>query len=73
MSCRATENIPYDWGLNPSGEAIFQIVANGWMELAFRESYLLKTLEKKGWKVNKRDSTLTAAAVVYVCTRQGKR
>jgi 2-polyprenyl-3-methyl-5-hydroxy-6-metoxy-1,4-benzoquinol methylase len=64
------ENIPYDWGLNPSGEAIFQIVTHGWMELAFRESYLLRTLGKKGWKVEKHDSTLTAAAIAYVCTRR---
>jgi 2-polyprenyl-3-methyl-5-hydroxy-6-metoxy-1,4-benzoquinol methylase len=63
------ESIPYDWGLNPNGEAIFQIVTKGWMELSFRESYLLKTLKRKGWEVKKYDSTQTAAAIVYVCTR----
>jgi len=63
------ENMPYDWGLNPSGEAIYQIVTNGWMELTFRESYLLKTLRQKGWDVKKFDSSQTAAAIVYICTR----
>ncbi len=63
------EGIPYDWGLNPNGEAIFQIVTKGWMELSFRESYLLKTLKHKGWEIKKHNSTQTTAAIVYVCTR----
>lgn len=63
------EGLPYDWGLNPNGEAIFQIVSKGWMELCFRESYLLKVLKQKGWEVTKHDSTQAAVAIVYICTR----
>lgn len=44
------EELPYDWGLNPAGEAIWQIRTHGWFELAFKESYLLKTLKIKGYE-----------------------
>jgi hypothetical protein len=46
------ENLPYDWGLNPAGEALWQIRTNGWCELVFRESYLISTLKKNGFLVD---------------------
>ena len=62
--------LPYEWGLNPNGEAIFQISTKGWMELSFRESYLLKTLRRKGWHVVRHDEVYTSAERVYICTRE---
>jgi len=62
------EDIPYDWGINPNGEAIWQIINNGWFELAFRESYLLRTLARKGWRTDACRSSV-ATANVYLSRR----
>ena len=61
------ENLPYEWGLNPAGEALWQIRTHGWFELVFRESYLLATLNKKGYSVAKFGSSENAAGTVFVC------
>ena len=47
------ENLPYAWGLNPAGEALWQIRTHGWYELVFRESYLLDALHMAGFNVKK--------------------
>ena len=62
------ETLPYDWGLNPNGEALWQIVHNGWFELAFRESYLLRTLNRFGWKTE-RHLAPVATGLVYIAHR----
>lgn len=62
-------NLPYSWGINPTGEALWQIRTNGWMELVFRESYLLDVLAKTGYSVNKVDAQGNPAGVVYICRR----
>ena len=66
------DELPYAWGLNPNGESVFQISTKGWMELAFRESYLLETLRRKGWSVVRHDEVHTPAERVYVCTRMAE-
>jgi len=63
------ERFPSPWGLNPNGEAIWQIVKNGWMELAFKESYILETLKMKGWSVCRHDCPSTDGGIVYVAHR----
>ena len=61
------ENLPYDWGLNPAGEALWQIRTHGWFELVFRESYLRKTLERKGYSVEKFESPDNPVGTTLVC------
>ncbi|MDO9048439.1 MAG: class I SAM-dependent methyltransferase [Methylobacter sp.] len=61
------ENLPYDWGLNPDGEALWQIRTHGWFELVFRESYLRSTLERKGFSVKKFESPDNAVGTILVC------
>lgn len=63
------ENIPYDWGLNPAGEALWQIRTHGWFELVFRESYLIKTLQHKGYTVSKVDCPDTPIGTTLLCRR----
>ena len=47
---RMNDNLNFDWGLNPVGEALWQIRTHGWFELIFRKSYLLSTLQKKDFQ-----------------------
>ena len=62
-------DLSYPWGLNPQGEAIWQIRRNGWLELVFREDYFVGTLRCLGWDVSKYDFAYTAAGVGFVATR----
>jgi 2-polyprenyl-3-methyl-5-hydroxy-6-metoxy-1,4-benzoquinol methylase len=62
-------DLPYPWGINLGGEALYSITRYGWLELAFREDYLLDTLRQKGWDVVKHPCPLTAAGVTFVATR----
>ncbi len=43
------ENAPYAWGLNPSGEALFQMHTHGWMELIFDRGYFEALLDSHGF------------------------
>jgi len=61
------ENLPFDWGLNPAGEALWQIRTHGWFELVFRESYLRNTLERKGFRVEKFESPDNPVGTTLVC------
>jgi len=61
------EKLPYDWGLNPDGESLWQIRNNGWFELVFRESYLLNTLKKKGFLVEKNTAPEDLIGTTYIC------
>ena len=46
------ENAPYPWGLNPSGEALFQMHTHGWMELIFDRRYFEALIESFGFALN---------------------
>ena len=63
------ERLPYPWGLNVGGIAVYCIRKYGWMELCFRDSYLVETLKSLGWTVTKHDCSMTSAGVTYVCCR----
>lgn len=63
------ERLPYEWGLNPAGEALWQIRTHGWLELVFRESYLLKTLQIKGFSVQKHEMHGNPVGTTFVCER----
>lgn len=67
------ERLPYDWGLNPAGEALWQIRTHGWYELVFRESYLISTLKQKGFRVEKHELPNNPTGTTMVCRFTGKR
>lgn len=61
--------LPYPWGLNCSGIALWSIRQHGWLELAFREEYLLRILAERGYRTVKYDCPVTAAGITYICER----
>ena len=58
--------LPYPWGINCSGIALWSIRQHGWLELAFREEYLLETLSLHGFHTVKHDCPVSAAGITYV-------
>lgn len=62
------DNLPFEWGINPAGEALWQIRMHGWFELIFRESYLISTLERKGFSVKKIESPCNSVGTTLVCS-----
>jgi SAM-dependent methyltransferase len=63
--------LPYPWGINPDSQAIYCIRQFGWLELCFREDYLIGLLEELGWSVKKHNFT-SAMGITYVATRKGE-
>ncbi|MGJ7511781.1 class I SAM-dependent methyltransferase [Variovorax sp. GT1P44] len=61
--------LPYPWGINPDGQAIYCIRQFGWLELSFREDYLLPLLDELGWRVTKHPFS-NAAGITYVAERK---
>ncbi len=62
--------LPYPWGINPGGQAVYCIREFGWLELCFREDYLLELLEELGWNFVKHDFPQSATGITYVATRE---
>ena len=46
------QDAPYSWGLNPAGEALFQMHTHGWMELIFDQKYFEELLGSNGFAVH---------------------
>lgn len=61
--------LPYPWGINPSGQAVYCIRKFGWLELCFREDYLFELLDNLGWDVVKHNFA-SATAITYIATRK---
>ena len=61
--------LPYPWGINPDSQAIYCIREFGWLELAFREKYILDLLDSLGWDVVKHNFS-NAMGVTYIATRK---
>ena len=61
------EDLPYEWGLNLAGEALWQIRTHGWFELVFRESYLIRALLRAGFKVKKTELQGNAIGTTFIC------
>lgn len=61
--------LPYPWGINPDGQAVYCIRHHGWLELSFREDYILELLDSLGWEVVKHNF-INAMGVTYVATRK---
>jgi 2-polyprenyl-3-methyl-5-hydroxy-6-metoxy-1,4-benzoquinol methylase len=65
------ENLPYAWGLNPTGQGIWSIRHHGWMELVFKESYFLELLKRGGFSVSRNPNPHSAHSVVYTARLTG--
>ncbi|WP_445287239.1 class I SAM-dependent methyltransferase [Variovorax atrisoli] len=61
--------LPYPWGVNPDSQAIYCIRQFGWLELSFRENYILDLLDRLRWIVEKHNF-LNAMGVTYIATRK---
>ncbi|MDL9999595.1 class I SAM-dependent methyltransferase [Variovorax sp. J22P240] len=61
--------LPYPWGVNPDGQAIYCIRKFGWLELSFRENYILDLLDDLGWNVEKHNF-INAMGVTFIATRK---
>ena len=61
--------LPYPWGINPDSQAIYCIREFGWLELCFRENYLIQLLERLGWVV-KKHNFINAIGVTFVAIRE---
>jgi len=59
------EDLPYAWGLNPTGQGIWSIRHHGWMELVFKESYFMELLKRAGFSVTRNVNPHSAHSVVY--------
>lgn len=46
------ENAPFAWGLNPAGEALFQMHTHGWMELIFDKRYFEELLDSLDFELS---------------------
>ena len=63
-----TMSVP--WGLRMDGESLWAIRTNGWLELGFRRSYFLRTLERYGWKAERVNCPETPSGEVFVAHRR---
>lgn len=62
-------SIPYPWGLNPSGQAVWSIRHHGWMELVFSEPYFIDLLTRTGFAVTKNQQPHSAHSIVYTARK----
>jgi 2-polyprenyl-3-methyl-5-hydroxy-6-metoxy-1,4-benzoquinol methylase len=62
-------SLPYPWGINPDGQAVYCIRQFGWLELSFRENYILDLLDELEWNVEKHNF-INAMGVTYIATRR---
>ena len=62
-----TMSVP--WGLRMDGESLWAIRTNGWLELGFRRSYFLQTLERYGWEAERVNCPETPSGEIFVARR----
>jgi 2-polyprenyl-3-methyl-5-hydroxy-6-metoxy-1,4-benzoquinol methylase len=65
------EILPYDWGLNPTGQGIWSVRHHGWMELVFKESYFVVLLERAGFLVSQNMNPHSAHSWVFTARLGG--
>jgi cyclopropane fatty-acyl-phospholipid synthase-like methyltransferase len=58
------------WGLRTDGESLWAIRKHGWLELGFRRSYFLQTLERFGWRAELHRFAATPSGEVFVARRR---
>jgi SAM-dependent methyltransferase len=64
--------VPYPWGLRLDGETIVVTNQRGWMELGFRESFLLKQFVNEGFSWTRHDCPPSRFATLYVVARRAE-
>jgi hypothetical protein len=64
-----TEAFPLPWGVRMDGMSVWSIRRFKWLELGFKESYFLQTLQQNGWTVNKHVCPETHLGVIFVAKR----
>lgn len=57
--------VPYPWGPRLDGLSLRAIMAHGWMELGFHESYFREALTRAGWIPGKYDSPTNGLGNCY--------
>lgn len=65
-----SEDLPYAWGLNFTGQGIWSIRRHGWMELVFKESYFVELLERSGFLVTQSMNPHSAHSWVFIARVQ---
>jgi hypothetical protein len=58
------DQLPYASGLNPNGEALWQIYRHGWFELVFRKDFFLELLKRHNFVVEVIGDGVTAPCYV---------
>jgi 2-polyprenyl-3-methyl-5-hydroxy-6-metoxy-1,4-benzoquinol methylase len=64
-----TEAFPLPWGVRMDGMSVWSIRRFKWLELGFKESYFLQTMQQNGWTVNKHVCPETHLGVIFVAKR----
>lgn len=62
--------MPYPWGIRLDGENVLIMRERGWMELGFREHYLMAKFEEAGYRGVKRTASDFHYATLYEFSRQ---
>lgn len=63
------DELPFPWGLNPSGQGVWSIALHGWMELSFTEAYFFELLYRNGFVMQRTSWQHSAHSVVYVARK----
>lgn len=66
----ASDSMPFPWGIRMDGENVAITRLRGWMELGFREDFLLAAFAAAGFRVTKYPSHNSHYATVYEFRRQ---
>ncbi|MGM4891277.1 class I SAM-dependent methyltransferase [Tardiphaga sp. 839_C3_N1_4] len=58
------------WGIRSDGQTLWAIRNFGWLELGFTETYFRKSLNRRGWAVERRHCPDTSIGTVYIAKRE---
>jgi hypothetical protein len=61
--------IPFAWGPRTDLLSVYSMRANGWLELGFRESYLVEAATRAGWVIQKHECPLSFRANTWILSR----
>jgi 2-polyprenyl-3-methyl-5-hydroxy-6-metoxy-1,4-benzoquinol methylase len=63
---------PATWGPRTDLLSMWSMRVEGWLELGFREAYLIEAAERAGWAVEKRDCALSFRGNTWILTPSGE-
>jgi 2-polyprenyl-3-methyl-5-hydroxy-6-metoxy-1,4-benzoquinol methylase len=61
--------IPFAWVPRTDLLSVYSMRANGWMELGFRESYLIEAATRAGWAIQKHECPLSFRGNTWILSR----